>query len=122
MPEVITGEGYSFDADFWQLGVFMFECSAGRNPFAAVHVLELYRNIQLGSLGFSPRLIDDLQCDTALLDCVWRLLQPNPVNRIVARVEGLARLKRLPFFADVNWELLKKGLCPPPFRNMAGFF
>merc|ERR1711924_440745 len=118
-PETIIGEGYSFDADFWQLGVFLFETSSGRNPFAATHVLELYRSIQMGSLGFTPQLVDDLQYDTALLDCCWRLLQPNPVNRLVRRVHGLAQLKQLPFFADVDWDLLQKGLVAPPFKNMA---
>merc|ERR1711879_1007475 len=32
-PEVISGKGYMFPADWWSLGVLVFEVMTGRMPF-----------------------------------------------------------------------------------------
>ena len=33
-PERISGKPYSFDSDFWSLGLTLFECAVGRFPYA----------------------------------------------------------------------------------------
>ncbi|KAI8621854.1 kinase-like domain-containing protein [Chytriomyces sp. MP71] len=44
-PEVFSQEGYSKDADFWSLGVILFECLIGYPPFYSDSPIDTYRKI-----------------------------------------------------------------------------
>jgi protein-serine/threonine kinase len=44
-PEIFTGQGYSFDCDWWSLGAIMYECLVGWPPFCAEDKLDTYRRI-----------------------------------------------------------------------------
>ncbi|KAI9885295.1 MAG: mitochondrial import inner membrane translocase subunit tim54 [Watsoniomyces obsoletus] len=44
-PEIFTGQGYSFDCDWWSLGTIMFECLIGWPPFCADDPHDTYRKI-----------------------------------------------------------------------------
>lgn len=44
-PEILTGQGHTFDCDWWSLGTIMFECLVGWPPFCAEDRREVYRKI-----------------------------------------------------------------------------
>ena len=44
-PEIFTGQGYSFECDWWSLGTIMFECLVGWPPFCAEDHHDTYRKI-----------------------------------------------------------------------------
>ncbi|KAI2616121.1 serine/threonine-protein kinase cot-1 [Hypomontagnella submonticulosa] len=44
-PEIFTGQGYTFDCDWWSLGTIMFECLVGWPPFCAEDSHDTYRKI-----------------------------------------------------------------------------
>ncbi|KAJ3237424.1 Serine/threonine-protein kinase [Chytriomyces hyalinus] len=44
-PEVFSQEGYSKEADFWSLGVILFECLIGYPPFYSDSPIDTYRKI-----------------------------------------------------------------------------
>jgi cGMP-dependent protein kinase len=50
-PEIIVGCGYSTAADFWSLGVVIYELFCGTVPFAndSEEPLEIYKAILIGS-------------------------------------------------------------------------
>jgi cGMP-dependent protein kinase 1 len=46
-PEIIMGKGYSFSADYWSIGVVMYEIFYGQVPFGygKKHVMDIYQEI-----------------------------------------------------------------------------
>lgn len=44
-PEIFTGQGYTYDCDWWSLGTIMFECLVGWPPFCAEDSHDTYRKI-----------------------------------------------------------------------------
>ena len=53
-PEVIMGEGYSFEVDYWSAGVIMYECIIGHLPFVGdkEDPMSIYFAIINGKLNF----------------------------------------------------------------------
>ncbi|KEY65578.1 hypothetical protein S7711_09239 [Stachybotrys chartarum IBT 7711] len=110
-PEVLLDEsGYTKMVDFWSLGVLVFEMCCGWSPFYAEDTQQMYKNIAFGKVRF-PR--DTLSQEGR--NFVKGLLNRNPKHRLGA-TDDAEELKRHPFFADINWDLLARKLITPPFK------
>ncbi|KAI8962283.1 kinase-like domain-containing protein [Daldinia sp. FL1419] len=110
-PEVLLDEaGYTKMVDFWSLGVLVFEMCCGWSPFYAEDTQQMYKNIAFGKVRF-PR--DTLSQEGR--NFVKGLLNRNPKHRLGA-IDDAEELKRHPFFADVDWDILAKKLITPPFK------
>ncbi|ORY57534.1 kinase-like domain-containing protein [Pseudomassariella vexata] len=110
-PEVLLDEaGYTKMVDFWSLGVLVFEMCCGWSPFYAEDTQQMYKNIAFGKVRF-PR--DTLSQEGR--NFVKGLLNRNPKHRLGA-VDDAEELKRHPFFADIDWDILTKKLITPPFK------
>lgn len=44
-PELLLGTGHGHEADWWSLGVILYECVVGAPPFAAGSPEEIFQNI-----------------------------------------------------------------------------
>jgi serine/threonine protein kinase len=54
-PEVVRGGGYDRAADYWSLGVMLYECICGATPFAASSDADVYESIlRFGGPGGGP--------------------------------------------------------------------
>ncbi|KAK5062936.1 hypothetical protein LTR84_005012 [Exophiala bonariae] len=110
-PEVILDEaGYTRMADFWSLGVLMFEMCCGWSPFYAEDTQQMYRNIAFGKIRF-PR--DALSSDGRAF--VKGLINRNPKHRLGA-TDDAEELKRHAFFSGFDWDALETKRIPPPFK------
>ncbi|KAK0387585.1 hypothetical protein NLU13_3831 [Sarocladium strictum] len=110
-PEVLLDEsGYTKMVDFWSLGVLVFEMCCGWSPFYAEDTQQMYKNIAFGKVRF-PR--ETLSQEGR--NFVKGLLNRNPRHRLGA-TDDAEELKRHPFFADIDWDLLAKKLITPPFK------
>lgn len=106
-PEQHLGTDYSFDVDYWGLGVTMYRMLTGRMPFGnhASSRVDIKACVLKEHLVFQP--VDSVSpVGRALLK---QLLARRPSHRLT-----LEDLKDHPFFAGIDWKVVaKKGLIPP---------
>eukprot|EP01098_Paradermamoeba_levis_P005560 TRINITY_DN2344_c0_g1_i1.p1 TRINITY_DN2344_c0_g1~~TRINITY_DN2344_c0_g1_i1.p1 ORF type:complete len:458 (-),score=177.99 TRINITY_DN2344_c0_g1_i1:206-1489(-) len=103
-PEVIKGEPYGKEIDWWSLGTIMYEMLTGAPPFMEEDVQKMYVKILKAPIDMP----DGLSSDGRSL--LLQLLERDPKKRL----KDFETLKKHPFFKDINWEkLYNKQLTPP---------
>ncbi len=124
-PEIFTGQGYSFDCDWWSLGTIMFECLIGWPPFCADDPHDTYRKIVdwRHSLYFPPditlgpeaehlirRLVISLRSLSSTRDyclIIYNSLICDHTERL-GHENGAAEVRSHAFFRGVVFEDLRK--------------
>ncbi|XP_071438943.1 cGMP-dependent protein kinase, isozyme 2 forms cD4/T1/T3A/T3B isoform X1 [Hetaerina americana] len=109
-PEVILNRGHDISADYWSLGVLMFELLTGTPPFTGSDPMKTYNIILKGidAIEF-PRSIT--RNATALIK---KLCRDNPAERLGYQKGGISEIQKHKWFDGFNWEgLLNHTLIPP---------
>jgi len=105
-PEVIQGEPYSYEVDWWSFGTMLYEMLTGITPFWAATHPEMYVRVLNDELQFpEDRAIDQ---DTKSL--IRGLLQRNPGIRMCE-----PRIKRHPYFSMIDWSHVYYKRYIPPY-------
>jgi hypothetical protein len=97
-PETLRQQGCTRAADFWAVGVLLFEMLTGYPPFHGQTHSELYRRITSGRMRAFPRTFDE---DAA--DLVNKLLRQSEGERIGVGADGIQRIRRHAFFKGFSW-------------------
>ena len=106
-PEVILGEGYSFQVDLWSIGICMYEFICGGVPFGenADDPMEIYISIINDKINFPP-----FCKDKEFKSLIRLMLEKNPLNRITT----IDSVKKHIWFNGFNWEeLISLNMNPP---------
>ncbi|GAA5872378.1 hypothetical protein JCM16303_004499 [Sporobolomyces ruberrimus] len=109
-PEVLLDVGYSYPADWWSLGVLLFEMSWGWSPFYAETAFEEYDRI----LKSEIKIPNKGGYSAELKDLVLQLLNRDPDTRI--KVSGI---KEHAFFTTLSFDRLASRQLSPPFKPPA---
>jgi len=103
---------YSGPADWYTLGVLIYELSEQNLPFGDDPQFDsktVYRR---------PELLDDRgKKDKTLHDLVHRLLEPSPAKRL-GSVDGPIQVKEHAYWQEPEWELLDQRRMPSPLRPL----
>ncbi|KAL3655085.1 putative serine/threonine protein kinase ireh1 [Castilleja foliolosa] len=126
-PEILLGTGHGFTADWWSVGVILFEIIVGIPPFNAEHpqkiscsfifferafikpnykietLEKIFENILNRKIPW-PRVPDEMSSDA--YDLIDRLLTEDPNQRLGA--VGASEVKQHPYFRDINWDTLAR--------------
>ncbi|XP_057537927.1 probable serine/threonine protein kinase IREH1 [Amaranthus tricolor] len=102
-PEILLGTGHGATADWWSVGVILFELIVGIPPFNAEHPQIIFDNILNRNIPW-PRVPEEMSCETQ--DLINKLLTEDPNQRLGAR--GASEVKAHPFFRDINWDTLAR--------------
>ena len=97
-PETLRQQGCNRAADFWAVGVLLFEMMTGYPPFHGETHSELYRRITAGRMRSFPRTFDE-----SAADLCQRLLRQSEGERIGVGAEGIQRIRRHAFFKGFSW-------------------
>lgn len=112
-PEILNGQAYSYQVDYWSMGTILYEMLTGITPFWAENRDEMYRRIRHDRLQF-PDFID---IETA--DFIARLLKRDPNKRLGSGTEGAIRVRSDPYFEFIDWNLIyTKRIRPPYIPNL----
>ncbi|KAG5675681.1 hypothetical protein PVAND_005566 [Polypedilum vanderplanki] len=99
-PEVILNRGHDISADYWSLGVLMFELLTGTPPFTGPDPMRTYNIILKGidAIEF-PRNIT--RNATALIK---KLCRDNPSERLGYQRGGIQEIQKHKWFDGFYWE------------------
>lgn len=108
-PEIIQSKAYGAAADWWSLGVFIYEMLAGYPPFYDENPIKLYEKILackvVYSVNFAPEAVD----------LVSKLLCLDLTKRYGNLKGGVDDIKNHPWYADIDWEKVKALQVTPPY-------
>ncbi|TYK20724.1 putative serine/threonine protein kinase IRE [Cucumis melo var. makuwa] len=102
-PEILLGIGHGVTADWWSVGVILFEMLVGIPPFNAENPQQIFDNIINRDIPW-PKVPDEMSYEAH--DLIDKLLTENAVQRLGAT--GAREVKEHPFFKDINWETLAR--------------
>ncbi|XP_021842212.2 probable serine/threonine protein kinase IRE isoform X1 [Spinacia oleracea] len=102
-PEILLGMGHGATADWWSVGVILFELLVGIPPFNAESPQKIFDNIMNHDVPW-PKIPEEMSHEA--YDLINKLLIENPVQRLGAT--GTREVKSHPFFKDVNWDTLAR--------------
>ncbi|XP_033608588.1 cGMP-dependent protein kinase, isozyme 2 forms cD4/T1/T3A/T3B isoform X3 [Cryptotermes secundus] len=109
-PEVILNRGHDISADYWSLGVLMFELLTGTPPFTGSDPMKTYNIILKGidAIEF-PRNIT-----RNAMALIKKLCRDNPTERLGYQKGGISEIQKHKWFDGFNWEgLINHTLIPP---------
>ncbi|KAI5622075.1 cGMP-dependent protein kinase 1-like isoform X1 [Silurus asotus] len=116
-PEILLHKGHSVMADFWALGIFVYELLNGIPPFSGSDQLKICAAVLKGidAIEF-PEVISD-----PAADFIKQLCRENPTERLGQR-NGVTDIQGHKWFKGFDWDAVRKGTHPPPIvRHVQGF-
>ncbi|CAG8931364.1 unnamed protein product [Penicillium salamii] len=110
-PEVYEGSGYTFEVDWWSLGVTFYECIYNKRPFEGRSQDTLSENIKKAQPKY---YVTNPAVSVACLRALGSLMQKDRSQRIGAI--GWETYTQHMFFAEIDFEALERKQIPPVFR------
>jgi len=105
-PEILLSQEYDNHADWWSVGVIMFECLCGYPPFSSEEAGQTYQKIT----EWQKYLVfpDDLEAELSDLakDLILKLCCDRK-DRL-----DFDGIKAHPFFSGIDWDHLRQGKGP----------
>ncbi|XP_044053907.1 cGMP-dependent protein kinase 1 isoform X2 [Siniperca chuatsi] len=109
-PEIILNKGHSISADFWSLGVFVFDLLSGGLPFSGSDPMKI--------LTATIRGIDQIDFPKTISksasSLIKKLCRSNPSERLGSQRNGAKDIQKHKWFEGFNWDGLCKGTLNPP--------
>ncbi|KAG9282369.1 cGMP-dependent protein kinase 1 isoform X1 [Astyanax mexicanus] len=107
-PEIIQNQGHDFAADFWSLGVLVFELLVGSPPFSSSEPQKIYARILDGVMKFPPYMGEGAR------SLISKLCRPRPGQRLGNTKNGIKDVRNHRWFNSINWHKLRMGQIEAP--------
>eukprot|EP00112_Aurelia_sp_Birch-Aquarium-sp1_P006621 Seg1727.3 transcript_id=Seg1727.3/GoldUCD/mRNA.D3Y31 product="cGMP-dependent protein kinase egl-4" protein_id=Seg1727.3/GoldUCD/D3Y31 len=110
-PEIILNKGHDASADYWSLGVLIFELMTGNPPFAGDDPMSTYNIILRGieAIDFPPCVTRTAQ------HLIKRLCRYESNERLGAQKDGVQDIRKHKWFQGFHWQGLTDRTLKPPF-------
>lgn len=109
-PEVIANTGHTLSADYWSLGILVYELVTRKTPFRAKDDLTIYENILRGvhSIQFSYRISRKAEM------LIKSLCRQEPAERLGYQKGGIGDIRKHKWFGGFDWEGFQAQRVPAP--------
>lgn len=107
---MIQGQGYGRSADFWSLGILIYDMLTGNPPFQHKNQQKLQEKILKDKIKLPAYLTAEAH------SIIKALLNRDAKKRLGSGVKGAAEIKQHPFFKAVRWEKISNRETRPPYR------
>jgi hypothetical protein len=104
-PEMVKGEPFGLEVDWWMLGVFVYQMLVGTFPWTGRNPREVHTQV----ISPTPVVTPPGICSSEASDFITRVLWKDRKQRL----RTAAQVKSHQWLAGVPWDpLLRKHLCP----------
>ncbi|XP_027351515.1 serine/threonine-protein kinase AtPK2/AtPK19-like [Abrus precatorius] len=109
-PEIILGKGHDKAADWWSVGVLLFEMLTGKPPFCVGSRDRIQQKIVKDKIKLPAFLSSEAH------SLLKGLLQKEATKRLGCGARGIEEIKGHKWFKPINWKRLEAREIQPSFR------
>ncbi|KAK9054497.1 hypothetical protein SSX86_025575 [Deinandra increscens subsp. villosa] len=109
-PEILLAKGHNKNADWWSVGILLYEMLTGKPPFTHSNRKKLQEKIINEKVKLLPRLSGEAH------SLLKGLLQKDPSLRLGSGPRGGDDIKNHKWFKTTNWKKLETRESQPKFK------
>nr|AXO66326.1 40S ribosomal protein S6 kinase [Fraxinus mandshurica] len=109
-PEIILGKGHDKAADWWSVGILLFEMLTGKPPFIGGNRDKIQQKVIKDKIKLPAFLSSEAH------SLLKGLLQKDSSKRLGSGPKGSDEIKRHKWFKLINWKKLEDRAIQPSFR------
>ncbi|GJP41225.1 hypothetical protein CLOM_g895 [Closterium sp. NIES-68] len=108
-PEIIQAHGHGFPADWWSIGILLYEMLTGQPPFSGGNRQKLQQRIVKEKVKLPNYLTSEAH------SLLRGLLQKDPAKRLGSGPRGVEEIRAHKWFKGVHWQRLEARQVQPLF-------